>query len=33
MAQPLMVGATVARTLSLLHNIPLHGVNHCIAHI
>lgn len=33
MGPPLSVGAIVARTLSLLHNIPLIGVNHCIAHI
>jgi len=29
----LKVGAVVARTLSLLHNKPLIGVNHCISHI
>lgn len=29
----LRVGATVARALSSYHNIPLIGVNHCIAHI
>jgi len=29
----LRVGAVTARTLSLLHNKPLVGVNHCIAHI
>lgn len=33
MAGPLQVGATVARTLSLLYNIPIVGVNHCVAHI
>lgn len=33
MAGPLMVGATVARTLALLYNIPIVGVNHCVAHI
>jgi N6-L-threonylcarbamoyladenine synthase len=33
MAQPLCVGALVSRTLSLLHNKPLVGVNHCIGHI
>lgn len=33
MAGPLMVGATVARTLSLLYNLPIVGVNHCVAHI
>lgn len=33
MAPPLLVGAIVARTLSLLWNIPLLGVNHCIGHI
>ena len=30
MGTPLQVGALVARTLSLLHNIPLVGVNHCV---
>lgn len=30
MGTPLQVGALVARTLSLLHNIPLIGVNHCV---
>ncbi len=29
----LRVGAVFARTLSILHNKPLVGVNHCIAHI
>ncbi len=29
----LKVGATAARTLSLLHNKPLVAVNHCVAHI
>jgi universal protein Kae1 len=29
----LKVGATVARTLALIHNKPLVPVNHCIAHI
>ncbi len=29
----LTVGAIVSRTLSLLHNKPLLGVNHCVAHI
>ncbi|MBN1645980.1 tRNA (adenosine(37)-N6)-threonylcarbamoyltransferase complex transferase subunit TsaD [Candidatus Woesearchaeota archaeon] len=29
----LKVGATAARSLSLIHNIPLVGVNHCIAHL
>ncbi|MDD3084111.1 MAG: KEOPS complex N(6)-L-threonylcarbamoyladenine synthase Kae1 [Candidatus ainarchaeum sp.] len=29
----LRVGANIARQLSLLNNIPLIGVNHCIAHI
>jgi N6-L-threonylcarbamoyladenine synthase len=29
----LRVGATTARQLSLIHNIPFVGVNHCIAHI
>jgi N6-L-threonylcarbamoyladenine synthase len=33
MAQPLSVGAMVARTLSQLYNIPIVGVNHCIGHI
>lgn len=33
MAQPLMVCAVVARTLALLWNKPLVGVNHCIGHI
>jgi len=33
MAPPLLVGAIVARTLSLLWDIPLLGVNHCIGHI
>lgn len=33
MAQPLAVGAFVARTLALLHKKPLIGVNHCIGHI
>jgi universal protein Kae1 len=31
--QALRTGAVAARTLSLLHNKPLVGVNHCIAHI
>lgn len=30
MGGPLQVGAIVARTLSLLHGIPLVGVNHCV---
>ena len=30
MGTPLQVGALVARTLSLIHNIPLVGVNHCV---
>lgn len=29
----LRVGAITARQLSLLHNIPLIGVNHCVAHV
>ncbi len=29
----LRIGAVAARTLSLIHNKPLLGVNHCIAHI
>ena len=33
MGPSLSVGALVARTLSLLHNKPIVGVNHCIAHI
>ncbi|ODN82060.1 tRNA N6-adenosine threonylcarbamoyltransferase [Cryptococcus amylolentus CBS 6039] len=33
MGTPLQVGALTARTLSLLHNIPLVGVNHCVGHI
>lgn len=31
--QALQVGATAARALSLKHNKPLLGVNHCVAHI
>ncbi|CAD7003273.1 unnamed protein product [Ceratitis capitata] len=33
MAPPLLIGAIVARTLSLLWGKPLLGVNHCIGHI
>lgn len=33
MGPPLNICALVARTLSLLHKIPLIGVNHCIGHI
>ena len=33
MGPPLSVGAIVARTLSLMYNKPIIGVNHCIAHI
>lgn len=33
MGAPLSVGCTVARTLSLLWQLPLVGVNHCIGHI
>ncbi len=33
MGPPLSVGALVARTLSLLHKIPIIGVNHCVGHI
>lgn len=33
MAQPLSVGALVARTLSQLYKKPLIGVNHCVGHI
>jgi N6-L-threonylcarbamoyladenine synthase len=29
----LRVGAITARQLSLMHNIPLVGVNHCVAHV
>lgn len=30
MGTPLQVGALVSRTLSLLYDIPLVGVNHCV---
>ena len=33
MGGPLSVGALVTRTLSLMHNKPIIGVNHCIGHI
>ena len=33
MAQPLSVGALVVRTLSLMYNKPIIGVNHCVGHI
>ena len=33
MAGPLSVGAMVSRTLSLMYDKPLIGVNHCIGHI
>ena len=33
MAGPLSVGAVVGRTLALMYDIPLVGVNHCIGHI
>jgi len=33
MGPPLSIGAIVGRTLSLLYEIPLLGVNHCIGHI
>ena len=33
MAAPLSVGCMVARTLSVMYNIPILGANHCIAHI
>ena len=33
MGQALRAGAAAARTLSLIHNKPLLGVNHCIAHV
>jgi len=29
----LRIGANVAKSISLLHNIPMLGVNHCIAHL
>ncbi|MFC1691710.1 bifunctional N(6)-L-threonylcarbamoyladenine synthase/serine/threonine protein kinase [Nanoarchaeota archaeon] len=33
LGQALRIGAMMAKTLSVLHNIPLVGVNHCIAHL
>ena len=33
MAGPLSVGALVCRTLALMHEKPIIGVNHCIGHI
>ena len=33
MGGPLSVGALVARTLHLMYDIPIVGVNHCIGHI
>lgn len=33
MGGPLSVGAIVGRSLSVMFNIPIVGVNHCIAHI
>lgn len=33
MGHMLRVGAMAARSLSILHNIPLVGVNHCVAHL
>lgn len=33
MGGPLTVGCIVARTLSCMLDIPIIGVNHCIAHI
>ena len=33
MGSPLSVGCFVARTLSIMFEIPIIGVNHCIAHI
>ena len=33
MGSPLSIGCLVARTLSLMYNIPIVGVNHCVAHI
>lgn len=33
MGGPLTVGCIVAWTLSSMFNIPIIGVNHCIAHI
>jgi N6-L-threonylcarbamoyladenine synthase len=33
MGGPLSVGCIVARTLSKMFEIPIIGVNHCIAHI
>lgn len=33
MAGPLSVGALVTRTLALMYDKPIIGVNHCIGHI
>lgn len=33
MAGPLSVGALVCRTLAMLYDKPMIGVNHCIGHI
>ena len=33
MGPALKIGAAAARALSLIHNIPLIGINHCVAHI
>ncbi|KAG0147169.1 hypothetical protein CROQUDRAFT_670710 [Cronartium quercuum f. sp. fusiforme G11] len=33
MGSPLQTGALVARTLSMMYQIPLVGVNHCVGHI
>lgn len=33
MGPPLSIGALLARTLSLMFNIPIIGVNHCVGHI
>jgi len=33
MGHPLRIGAATARSLSLVNNLPLVGVNHCIAHL
>lgn len=33
MGAPLSIGCFFARTLSLMYDIPIIGVNHCIAHI
>jgi N6-L-threonylcarbamoyladenine synthase len=33
MGQPLSVGALIARTLAQMYDLPIIGVNHCVAHI